>query len=77
MRNGIDPVAIFEDYELELVLKRNNIPVPDKDCHQPEYVKKLIDVSDATFALSSFRLSFWPFFERLSCCCPEDDRQSD
>ena len=45
MKNSIDPINIFEDYELELVLKRNNISLPFKCSKEPsEYSKELIEL---------------------------------
>jgi E3 ubiquitin-protein ligase RNF31 len=44
MKNGIDPIDMFEEYELELVLRRNSVALPDKKTND-NYRDSLIEVS--------------------------------
>jgi hypothetical protein len=52
MKNNIDPINMFENYELELVLKRNNITAPEKEKDEKGYRKTLIALIKRECSLS-------------------------
>lgn len=43
MKHNIDPIEILEEHELEMVMKRNNFPLPEKVDY--DYSQSLVEVS--------------------------------
>lgn len=71
MKSRVDPIEIFEDYELELVLRRNNIAFPSKCSKEPSsYTQELIDVS--LIYLVIFNHSCLSRFQIIKEKCPLD-----
>lgn len=49
MKHRIDPIEILEEYELEMVLKRNNFALPEKVDYN--YKQSLVEVSSINCAI--------------------------